>query len=333
MKKESPIALFAITLFAFAACGCGGLHVNIGAESKKEPLKEYVLQGKEGDKVLVVPIRGFLSDAPKKGLLHDRQSVVEEVVAQLRLAEKDERIKALVLEIDSPGGSVTASDILYREITDYKERTKSAVVAVLMDVAASGGYYIALAADRIVAHPTTITGSVGVVFISPKVEGLMGKLGVTVDVSKSGKEKDMASPFRPATLEETKILQSLTDSLGARFVDLTVARRNIDPAVRAEIAGARIYLAEDALRLRLIDRIGYVKNGIAEARGLAGLPQDAKIIAYRRAKYPNDNVYNTSSSSGTGEVLSLAEMSLSEFIPSLRSGFYYLWAPGIGERQ
>jgi protease IV len=331
MRKTVLFFIFLATVIALTTGGCGGLHVNIGAESRGTPLREQALEGKERGKVLVVPIRGFLSDAPRKGFLSDRGSVVEEVVSQLRLAEKDDEIKAVLFTIDSPGGSVTASDILYQEILDFKSRSKAAAVAVLMDVAASGGYYVALAADRIIAHPTTITGSVGVVFVAPKVEGLMGKLGVTMEVSKSGKEKDMGSPFRPSTPEEQKLLQGLTDSLGARFLDLTATRRGIEGTARSEIARARIYLAEDALRLKLIDKIGYVKDAIAEARRLARLPEDSLVVAYRRSKHPNDNVYNASASGGPGGSGPLVGVNLPDIIPSLQAGFYYLWTPGRGE--
>ena len=172
MGKQFYVVISLLMAIAFLTSGCSGLKIHLGPDSK-EPLKQFTLQGKERGKVLIIPIRGFLSDAPKKGLLDDRPSVVQEVVSQLRMAEKDKEVKAVLLEINSPGGTITASDILYHEIMEFKERTKTKIVAVLMDVAASGGYYIALPADRIVAHPTTITGSVGVIFVTPKVSGLM----------------------------------------------------------------------------------------------------------------------------------------------------------------
>jgi protease-4 len=129
------IALLAVT--ALVAGACGGLKINIGAESKKEPLKEFTLKGRENGKVLVVPVRGFISDTPREGFLSDRANMVEEVVSQLRKAERDKEIRAVLLEINSSGGSTTASDILYHEIVDFKERTGTKIVAVLMDVAAS----------------------------------------------------------------------------------------------------------------------------------------------------------------------------------------------------
>jgi protease-4 len=309
------------------AGGCTGLKINIGPESK-EPLKEHRLEGRERGKVLVIPVRGFLSDVPAKGLLGERASTVQQVVSQLRLAEKDDQIKAVLLEINSPGGSTTASDILYHELMEFKGRTKVKIVACLMDVAASGGYYIALPADRIVAHPTTITGSVGVIFVTPKVTGLMEKLGLAVEVNKSGSQKDIGSPFRPSTPEEQKIFQEMTDRMAGRFLDLVARHRGMDQNILTSISSARIYLADEALQLKLIDSIGYLRDAIADAKELAGLSKEAKVVVYRRGEHSNDNLYNMSTSLHNAERLSLIDLNLSEIIPTLSAGFYYLWAPG-----
>lgn len=322
------IILTAVTLFVVAACG--GIKINVGATSKKEPLKEYTLKGRDRGKVLVIPVTGFISDTPRKGLLGDRAGMVEDVVSQLRKAEKDKQIKAVVLEINSPGGSTTGSDILYHEIVGFKERSGAKIVAALMDVAASGGYYIALPADAILAHPTTITGSVGVIFVTPKVAGLMDKLGVTVEVNKSGREKDMGSPFRPSTPEEQRVLQDLTDRMGKRFIDLVAKHRTEDRQILNNVATARIYPASEALQLKLIDRIGYLDDAISEAKNRAALPEDAKVVVYRRSRYPDDNLYNTSISSQHVASNSLVDLGLPEIIPDLQPGFYYLWAPGHG---
>ncbi len=330
MVKRIFLFISVLAMIALVAGGCGGLKVNIGGESKTEPLKEFTLKGHDSGKVLVISVRGFISDTPRKGLLGDRASMVEEVVSQLQKAEKDKEISVVLLQINSPGGSVTASDILYHEIVQFKRRTGIKIVAVLMDVAASGGYYIALPADSILAHPTTITGSVGVIFIVPRVTGLMDKLGVAVEIHKSGKDKDMGSPFRPSTRDEEAILQELTDKMGKKFIDLVAKHRTEDAKVLSDISTARIYLASEALQLKLIDRIGYVDDAISEAKNLAGLTKDARVIVYRRSKYPDDNVYNTSSSSQSGATAAFVNLSLPEIIPDLSPGFYYLWTPGTG---
>ncbi len=315
-----------VLCIAFLSTSCLHVKVNIGPKSE-EPLKEVTLEGKGREKVLVIPITGFLSDSPKTGLLGERPSTVQHVVSQLRLAEKDGGIKAVLLEIDSPGGSITASDMLYHEITRFKEKRGVKVVAAFMDVAASGGYYIAQSADLIFAHPTTITGSIGVIFITPKVVGLMDKIGVGVEVSKSGREKDIGSPFRASTAEERAIFQDLTDTLAGKFLSLVTTHRGLSPAVRAQIATGKIYLGQEALKLGLVDRIGYLNDALAVAREMAELPKDAKVVVYRHAKQPNDNLYNVTAGLSGSAGLSLIDLNLPRVIPSLGPGFYYLWLP------
>ena len=291
------------------------------------PLQEFTLQGKGKDKILVIPIKGEISGSTSKGLIFTKPSMIQEVVSQLKQAEKDKAIKAIILKIDSPGGTVTASDILYHEIIAFKKRTGVKLVAAMMDVAASGGYYIALPADFIMAHPTTITGSIGVIFMQPKVNSLMEKIGVGLDINKSGKNKDMGSPFRNTTDEERKLFQDLTDELGKRFINLVSINRKLEKNQLVEISTARIYLAPKALELGLIDKIGYLDDAISETKKLAGLSQDARIVIYRRTQYPNDNLYNTSVDRQGGQGLSLIDLNLPESISPLNTGFYYIWMP------
>ncbi len=293
-----------------------------------EPLKEFTLQGAGKEKILIVPITGFISDNPKDTLLRRRPSMVQEIVSQLKKAEKDEDIKAVILKIDSPGGSATASDLLYHEMTRFKERTKVGLVVVMMDVAASGGYYIALPADYIFAHPTTITGSVGVVFLRPNVSGLLGKIGVEMDIDKSGRNKDMGSPFRRATEEERQIMQNVIDDLAGRFLTLVTHHRRLKDDAKADISSARIYTADEALRLGLVDGIGYLDDAIGKTIQIAGLPEKAKVIVYRRTEYPDDNLYNTNTSRPGMPEIHLLDLGLADSFPPFRSGFYYLWLPG-----
>ncbi len=327
VNRTKKCAVLLLTLIFFMTAGCGGIKLRVRT-GPEEPLKEFRLEGKEEGKVLVVPIRGFISDAPRRGLLGERPSMVQEVVSQLRKAEKDEEVKAVLLEINSPGGTTTASDILFHEIMLFKERTKAKVVAALMDVAASGGYYVALSGDHIIAHPTTITGSVGVIFVVPKVTGLMDKVGVTMQVSKSGAHKDLTSPFRESTPEEQRMLQEMTDDMARTFLSLVTKRRPMEAGARDRVATGSIYLAEEALRLKLIDSTGYLRDGLSTAKKLAGLPDDAKVVVYRRTKYENDTIYNTSMSAHGSPVVSLVDFNLSDIIPALGPGFYYLWMPG-----
>ena len=169
-----------------------------------------------------------------------------------------------------------------------------------MNVGASGGYYVALPADRIFAHATSITGSVGVVFLRPQVFGLMDKIGVGIAVSKSGRNKDIGSPFRPATEEETAIFQELTDHLAQQFIDRVKAHRQISESDLADIQTARIYNAEVAKKKGLVDEIGYLSDAVASAKTLAGLEKDARVVVYRRIEYANDTIYNPATGAGAG---------------------------------
>ena len=290
-----------------------------------EPLRESVLSGRGAEKVLLVNLRGMISDAPSQGLFRKKPSLVEETVAQLKMAEKDQDVRALVLLIESPGGTTAASDILYHEIAAYKARTKVPVVACFLGLAASGAYYAALPAERIVAHPTTVTGSVGTIFLQPKVMGLMDKVGVEVEAYTSGAHKDMASMFREATPEEKAMINSIIADLNGRFLALVKDNRRLSEAALAEVATARVFSAPQALTLGLVDSIGYVDDAIKTAKELAGLPEEATVIAYRRADLPDDTVYNPYTAQAGGEPLRLVDLGLSA---APATGFYFLWTPG-----
>lgn len=331
--KTHQNTVFRLLVLMLVITGCAAPRISIFGKNG-EPLKEYTLQGSTKGKVLILSIKGKITDDVESGLIRKKPSMVQEIVAQLKKAEKDKDIGAVLLVIDSPGGSVTASDVLYHEIVRFKEKTGAKVVAAMMDVAASGGYYIALPADVIVAHPTTITGSVGVLFLQPKVVGLMDKIGVDVQVSKSGANKDIGSPFRTATAQEKQIIQEMTDKLARRFLDLVAQHRRIDTTGMTEIASAKVYLADEAQRLGLVDRVGYLNDAVDEARRLAGLGKDAKVVVYRREKYENDTIYNMQSTwTGGDERLTLIDLGLPASETSeVTTGFYYMWPTAAGGR-
>lgn len=317
-----------LVILGLLLSGCISPKVKLFSDGR-EPLEEHTLQGSAEPKILVVNIRGLISDAPRESLLRSRPSMVQEVLSQLKKAEQDKTVKALVLKLDSPGGVVTASDVLYHQVVRFKQRTGARVVAAMLDVAASGAYYVALAADCIVAHPTTVTGSVGVIFLQPKVGGLMKKIGLAFEVSKSGANKDMGSPFRASSAEERQIIQQLINELAARFLGLVARHRPMDRQAMEGIATGRVYSAREALQIGLVDQIGYLDDAIVKAKQLAGLPGDAKVIVYRRAEYPDDTLYNTSTARSGAAPLRLVDLGMADFMTSLPVGFYYLWLPAM----
>ncbi len=323
MRKSYLIMLLFILTLIIA---CGGPRIKLFGD-ETEPLKEFTLEGRGSDKILLIHMYGMITDAPKERLLTHSQSMVERVMSRLKKAEKDGHIKAVLFEINSPGGTITASDLLYHEIASFKERTGKKIVVSMMDLGTSGAYYVSLPADLVTAHPTTITGSVGVLFLQPKVMGFLEKVGVSVDVKKFGQNKDMGTPFRNNTEEEQKFLQKSVDDMGERFIRLVQKHRNPNQQALADISTARVFLADDALKLGLVDKICYLSDAIRESKKLAGLAEDARVVVYRRTEFSDDNYYNTSNTASEGFNISLVNIELSELV-GLKTGFYYLW-PGV----
>ena len=316
-----------ITLSLLWNAGCAGPRITLFPDAS-EPLEEMTIEGDGADKVLVVSISGVISDRPGRRLVSTRPSSVQEVVAHLRLAEKDDHVKAVLLKIDTPGGTTTASDILYHEILDFKKRTGKTIVVCMMDLATSGGYYVALPADLIVAHPTTVTGSIGVILMRPNVSGLMETLGIGVAVNKSGVNKDMGSPFRPVSPAEDNLLQGLVDTLGQRFIDLVAEHRKLNAAQRTKVADARVFLAADALAAGLVDRIGYLQDAVDAAKKMAGMEKNSRVVVYRRTRYPDDNLYNTLGSRRPPAAVLLDTGPLGDIF-ALEAGFYYIWPQAL----
>lgn len=313
------MAVFMI-LVSLLATGCAsGVKLFGGPEA----LKEYQLQGSGDAKIVVLPVAGVIDNKPERGIFADKPGLVQSVVARLRMAEMDPAVRAVILTVDSPGGSVTSSDVLYNEIMRFKQRTGTRVVALQMDMATSGGYYVSIAADRIIAHPSTITGSIGTIFMRPNVTGLMEKIGVQAVTTKSGAHKDIGSPFRENTPEEQAILQNMVTTLNSRFIKLVSERRELQGR-ESSYSDARIMTAQEALELGLVDSIGYFDNAVAAAHELAGL-DEASVVVYRREPFPNDTPYNTiTAQAGSAPFV---EMPLARPLNVPSTGFYYLWAP------
>jgi protease-4 len=316
----------AVVASALLLQGCSSL-LNIELVPRIRPLREETVEGKGKAKILLMDVSGVLSDESVSIALTTpppKVPIVARVREELKKAEDDDEIKALVVRINSPGGTITASDLIYREIVAFKTRKKVPVVAVMMDVGASGGYYAALAADTIIALPTTVTGSIGVIMLTLNAQGLMEKIGVAPLAIKSADKKDAGSPFRPLTPEERAIFQSVIDQMYGRFVGLIVEHRKIpEERVRA-FADGRIYTAEQAKALGLVDSIGYMDDVVAAARKAAGL-EEAKIIMYHRPREYRSNFYSATPPATSGLEGSLG--SLASLVGGMGPRFLYLWWP------
>jgi protease-4 len=240
--------------------------------------EEYV-SGDGTDKIAVVPIEGVIAPAEDTlgGVLPT--STPEGLADALSQAGSDPSVAAVVLEINSPGGGVTASDEMHQSVLDFEENTGKPVVVSMQDVAASGGYYISTAADRIVANETTLTGSLGVIFEITNFAEAADKYGIKQVVIKSGKYKDIGSAFREMTPEEREIFQSIVDEMYSRFVDVISEGRNIPEGRVREIADGRVYSALQAKKLGLVDSFGELDEASAIAGNLAGT-SDTTVVRY-----------------------------------------------------
>lgn len=242
------------------------------------PFEEVAVQGEGIDKIALIDVQGEIVGTDEEAL--GEGASAEELRSELRQAANDDAVKAVILRVNSPGGSVVASDEIYRDVLDLRRAGKP-VVASMGEVAASGGYFISAGADRVVANPSTLTGSIGVILVLLNLEGATGKLGIEPVVFISGRLKDIGSPFRDMTEEERQILQRLLDESYERFVEVVAEGRHMSELEVRELADGRPVSGYQAFRSGLVDRLGDLDTAIETARDLAGL-ETATVVEYRR---------------------------------------------------
>jgi len=319
-----------ICLLLLGCSGCGIPSFLITPVSNTGRLEETVVQsgGKSfgNDKIAIIEIEGMLANARAGGFMQAQENPVSKFVQQLDAAERDSRVKAVVLRINSPGGTVTASDTMYERLKRFRAESKKPVVACALEVSASGAYYVSCAADQIIAAPTSVVGSIGVIFSTFDASGAMAKLGVKNDAIKSGPYKDIGSPFRPIKEDERQIMQDLVDEYYGRFTHIVTTSRHLTDADKIKIAtDGRVFSGEQARELGLVDQTGTLEDAIDVARKLAGTPQAAAIM-YRRPYAYGGSIYASSSApEPKANVLQLDVPGLNREV--LPTGFYYLWNP------
>ena len=212
----------------------------------------------QGDRVGVLPVEGVISS--ERDLLED-----------LRWLENRSSVKAVVLKVNSPGGTVGATQSLYRELQRLRRELDRPIVAWIGEVGASGGYYASMAADSLIALPGSITGSIGVIMQFPNAGELMRKVGVELEVVKSGELKDMGSPTRPLSGQERAVLRQLVDDAYGQFLEAVQGGRQLSPDSLRNLADGRIFSGQRAAELGLVDRTGTLREAVAAAGRMAGL--------------------------------------------------------------
>lgn len=250
-----------------------------GPSASAAAYEEEYVSGQGPDKIAVVPVEGIIASADNTVPGTQPPVTPEGLADALQQAEEDPSVAAVVLEVNSPGGGVTASDEMQQSILDFKESSSKPVVVSMGDVAASGGYYISTAADRIVANETTLTGSLGVIFSLTNFSELANEYGVEQEVIKSGEFKDMGSSFRDLTPEEREIFQSIVDESYDEFVEVIVEGRGLPEERVREIADGRIYSGEQARELGLVDTFGGLDEAAEISQDLADVDR-ATLVRY-----------------------------------------------------
>jgi protease-4 len=271
MKRNKLATIIAILFFVSAILG---FWIVFSQPSQKIERKSKI--GISQDKIAVVNILGPIRASMKSSDPFARDS--EKIVKRLKKLNENASVKAVVLRINSPGGTVAAVQDIYSELLKMKKNGKF-IVASFSDVAASGGYYIACAADEIVAQPGTLTGSIGVILEIGNFSELMKKIGVKIETVKSGIHKDIGNFAREMTIGERKILQDLINDAYEQFLSAVVTGRKLDEVKARTLADGRIFTGTQAKASGLVDTLGGLDEAIEEAKKLAGIKGDVKIIS------------------------------------------------------
>lgn len=311
LQRVLPVLRFVLlALVVMLAPGCMPTSVTLNFGDPQARLRESTVAtadagGSGGAKIALIEVRGLIIDGPTPGLFTRGRSPVAELALRLRTAQDDPDVKGVVLRINSPGGGVGATETMYNEVRRFRERTGKPVVVHLGDLAASGGYYLALAGDRIIASPSGITGSIGVIIPTFNFSAGMQKVGIVSRSVKSRENKDLANPFEPMKDGQYAVLQSMVDGMYATFRERVCSRRSsadahtpsreasmealvapLDMARLDELTDGRVMLGSEAVKAGLADEAGDLYAAFAHARKLARAPSAQLVVYYRGEEKP-----------------------------------------------
>ncbi len=330
MRRSFVTRVLAFAPALLLLVGCAPMSLLITPVSASRQLEEHVVVSENawsGHKIALIDVDGMISNQRKRSLVGvGGENPVSLFKEKLDRAARDRRVKAVVLRINSPGGTVTASDLMYRELCKFREKTEKPVVASMLDLAASGGYYLACACDAIYAMPATVTGSIGVVMMLPNVSDGLARIGIHMETIKSGGMKDAGSPFRAMGAPERAHFQGIIDEMYADFVDVVASGRSglSEERVRA-LADGRVFLGREAKEVGLVDEIGDVQDAIVAAKQRAGLGDAAvRVVQYARPHGYRPNVYAHPAAPQPVVNLINIDTPWSAGTPQ----FMYMWSPG-----
>jgi protease-4 len=327
-------------LSALTVCvaGCTGMRFVVDTVPAEDDFTETAVISDPGaggsSKIAQIDVTGLIIDADKPQVLGRGENPVSRFVESLQRAENDGAVRAVVIRINSPGGTVTASDVMYREVMRFKQRSGKPVVVSMADVAASGGYYLACAGDEIVAMPTTITGSIGVIMQTFNFSEGMTKIGIRADAITSGPNKAAGSPFKPMSPEHRELLQDLVTEFYGDFKHIVVSsRRTLSENDLEWITDGRVVTGKRAAEVGLVDRVGDLHDAFAAAKERAGL-KAARLVKYHRPLEHIGSMYAgpggpavESSPMSVANEINLIQLNLGAGAATTPTNFYYLWDP------
>jgi protease-4 len=292
-----------------------------------DSFEEKIISGTDRDKIAMISIDGVISDETNDSFFGpSKESPISYVKENLKIIERDKDVKGVILKINSPGGTVTASDIIYHEILEFRARSNKPVMTVFVDVGASGAYYIAMATDIVAAHPTTVTGSIGVVLQGFNIKEGMEKIGVKDQSITSGANKTIGSPFVELSAEHKTILQGIVNSMYDRFFTVVKnGRPQMTESQLKPLADGRIFTGNQAQKLGLIDYVGYFDDLLpklmSHPKYLKGSGNEApRIVTYNRGRGKVENIYQASIDNPKENLLQKI------IAPSSTAKFFYLWS-------
>jgi protease-4 len=276
MNERSRLAVPWVTisvLLLIALPGCAGSRIVLDfAPSDDLVMTPVMTDPGSTEKIALIDVTGIILDAEQPGLLSRVENPVARFSEELRVAARDPNVRAVIVRINSPGGAVTASDVMYRELVHFRDETQRPVVVLMADVAASGGFYLACAGDEVIAHPTTVTGSIGVIMQMINFSEGMRRIGISADAITSGPNKAMGSPFAPMRAEQRELFQEIVNEFYGAFVSIVTERRpSLDAETISWVADGRVITGTRAAEIGLVDRTGDLYDAFDAAKHRAGL--------------------------------------------------------------
>ena len=333
--KNLPILICCVVLLS----GCGG---NAGYLVKPisldQRLVESVVQAEAGwfvPKVALIDVGGLIVNDRRGPLFGDCENPVSLFAEKLEAAGRDANVKAVVLRINSPGGTVQATEAMYNCLLRFRRQTGKPVIACITDVGASGGYYLACGSQRIICQPSSITGSIGVIIQTVNFTGTMKMLGIKADAVTSGKLKAMGSPLKDLTEQERRIFQEMVNEFYERFVEVVAeGRSGLDVEKVRKLADGRVLTGRQAVQAGLADQLGGLQDAVAEAKKAAGI-RKAKVVMYHRPLGYRANVYSAAAVRSPVTQINLINLQMGQLLLLRRPSFLYLWStdPEAGKAE